>query len=323
MSHSDLTPLEPLIQGCLESLAQEWRQPEVEDPYWPKWDHGWWKLTLLWEMGLLERVPRQDLERFYDVVSEHYLPFFPLREEELPQGCDPYREILCHCALGTLLQIFTAAGLDPWVRWPWLARWLVDYALPDGGYNCDEAAYTGSQKSSVVSTLPMLEALLGLKVPESFEAQRQQLLAKGVEGLLRRKLLLSSQGQVIDPRWLTPIFPRFYEYDLLRGLKLVLEWAARFQQPLSVTDLAPAWERMEHVVAEEAWPQAWYLAQERSLTRGPEGWSFGAPVTLFPLLDAVTLEPKWGRLFLEPIWQRCQERYAGLSEHGLLGVSEL
>jgi hypothetical protein len=36
--------------------------------------------------------------------------------------------------------------------------WLRQYQLPDGGLNCDEAACVKSLKSSMVSTLPPLEA---------------------------------------------------------------------------------------------------------------------------------------------------------------------
>lgn len=94
------------------------------------------------------------------LLAGHYLPFFPLLESELPAGIDPYRQILCHCALGTAMQILQAGGRDPWQDWPWLGEWLSRYQLPDGGYNCDEAVYTQSQRSSLVSTLPVLEALL-------------------------------------------------------------------------------------------------------------------------------------------------------------------
>jgi hypothetical protein len=45
---------------------------------------------------------------------------------------------------------------------------------------------------------------------------------------------VSSQGceDFIDPEWLKPIFPRFFEYDVLRGMSYLVAWAERRQQPV-------------------------------------------------------------------------------------------
>jgi len=130
------------------------------DPYWPKWDSPWWRMTLLWELGLARLIPPPVVEAMVNAVDTHYLRLFPVREEELPPGCDPHRQVLCHCAAGTMMQVLYACGVDLDVRLPWMRPWLHQYQLPDGGLNCDEGAYVTSLKSSTVSTLPPLEAVL-------------------------------------------------------------------------------------------------------------------------------------------------------------------
>lgn len=315
----DISALEPLIAQTLQELNADFAQPGP-DPYWPKWNNRWWKITLLYEMGLVARIPLGLLEQFAEEIDSHYLHVFPLQESELPAGCNPYSQILCPCALGTLLQVFTAAGLPLWQRWPWLASWLERYLLPDGGYNCDEAAYTGSGKSSVVSTSPMLEALCQLPVPESFEPTRRQLVRQSQQSLLRRRLLLSSKQQVIEPRWEQPLFPRFYEYDLLRGLKAVAEAALLLAEPLQVAELEPVLVRLPDPESETASAglkaQSWYPATEMTLLPAPGDWQ-RQPVSSFALLDVVSQAP-WADHFCQRHWLQSVRLLQHLNSQKLL-----
>lgn len=46
----------------------------------------------------------------------------------------------------------------------------------------------------------------------------REALERGFRYLMAHRLARSIRtGEVIGPHWLTPIWPRFYEYDLLRG----------------------------------------------------------------------------------------------------------
>ena len=133
------------------------------DPYWPKWDSPWWHMTLLFEMGLADKIPDRALDAFQSVASKYYIEVFPLKEEEIPAGCDPTRHICCFCALGTAMQIFEARGLRSDEVFPWARSWFARYQIADGGFNCSEEVYLKeTPRASIVSTVPMLEALLKL-----------------------------------------------------------------------------------------------------------------------------------------------------------------
>jgi hypothetical protein len=88
-------------------------------------------------------------------LNNHYLPVFPVREEELPPGVDPLGQIACHCQLGEMEQVLTACGVNVTKQIPFLRSWYTRYQLPDGGLNCDESAYIKDHPvSSIVSILP-------------------------------------------------------------------------------------------------------------------------------------------------------------------------
>lgn len=195
------------------------------DPYWPKWHSPWWHMTLLYEMGLTKRIPIDAINLLIDSLNNHCLHFFPFTEEEVPEGFDPIRSVLCHCALGTAQRVLIDFGIDVEQKMPWIGKWFSRYQLGDGGFNCDESAYTKKGgKSSMISTIHMIESLLALG---SLNEDQITCLDKCVEYVLRRKLLysISKGGQLMDPAWTELTFPRFYEYDVLRGLAAVLRTA--------------------------------------------------------------------------------------------------
>jgi hypothetical protein len=178
----------------------------ARDPYWPKWDSPWWHVLALREAGQPELVPREVLVELVEAATRHYLPFFPRPPEVLPPGKDARTDVICFCALGSLL-----CAADRVATIPWADDFIVRYQLPDGGWNCDE-------DSRVVSTVPVLEYLLtrpGL----------MPVLERGMTYLLERGPFRSKRtGAVIDEAWLRPSLPRFYQYDVLRGLRLVARW---------------------------------------------------------------------------------------------------
>ncbi|MGE3724807.1 MAG: hypothetical protein AB7I41_04600 [Candidatus Sericytochromatia bacterium] len=318
MQLSQIPPFPSKLQIALQTLLSELEAPwpTFADPYWPKWDHLWWKLTFLLETGQIQKLSPGVFARFAELLAGHYLPFFPLIESELPVGIDPYRHILCHCALGTAMQILQAGGRDPWQDWPWLAEWLSRYQLPDGGYNCDEAVYTHSHRSSVVSSLPVLEALLQKPVLSSAE---QNSLRQGAESLLKRRLFQSSQGKVIDPLWLQPLFPRFYNYDLLRALHFVCSWALTCREPLTQEALTPALNTLRNQVKSTGLQaQTWYPALEKTLrpVSNTGEWERGQASDLFPLLAAFISE-NHAQVYIQQEWQEIEAMIQHLQKMGL------
>jgi hypothetical protein len=210
------------------------------DPYWPKWDSPWWRMTLLWEMGMADLIPRDLARSLGDAVNTHYLHFFPIRENDLPAGKDPYRHIICHCAAGTILQVINAVDPSYITPMQWLRDYLLLYQLPDGGLNCDESVYTNdAPKSSIVSTLPPLEAILRTS-DGTFSEKELNFLDAGARYLIRHRLVRKSSGEFMDASWLRLCFPRFYHYDILRGLSFLIEYSEKLNRSLPGEVIAEA-----------------------------------------------------------------------------------
>ena len=150
---------------------------------------------------------------------------------------------------------------------PWAHDFIVKYHLPDGGWNCDEK----SSVSSIVSTVPVLEWLVdqsGLGV----------VFDRGMTYLVERGLFRSKRtGAVIDEAWLEPSMPRFYEYDVLRGLRLV----KRSGLPLPRAAL-------ERLQASNV--RCWPLSEQARASDGV--------ASSFPLLDALS-RPEVARPLIE------------------------
>lgn len=193
------------------------------DPYWPKWNSPWWHILLLYEIGEIKSVPQPVMDSLVNAINRHYLKFFPLYENEIPAGKDPYRNIACHCQLGCAYQFLNTYYDDIDSLIPWIVPWFLKYQLPDGGLNCDEAAYTNSQKSSIVSTLPPLEAIL-MRAEKGLTEEEKDFLDKGAKYLIKHRLAYKTNGTIMDESFFQLQFPRFYSYDILRGLTFLVNW---------------------------------------------------------------------------------------------------
>ena len=236
------------LDGSLDYLASDEAQESIrQDPYWPKWNSPWWHMTLLWELGEAARIPERAVDGIVEALNMHYLHLFPIRETEMPPDKDPYRHVACHCALGTMYRVLAARGVDVDGRIPHLRPWFLRYQLTDGGLNCDEAVYTKDKPhSSIVSTLPPLEAIL-FDTDRSRTPEEDAFLDRGAAYLLKRKLFrsVSGGGKIIDESWLEPCFPRFYHYDVLRGLRFVTAWADKREKPLPRESVKEAIDAVE------------------------------------------------------------------------------
>ena len=215
------------LKNSIEYLSSPEALASIQrDPYWPKWDTPWWHMLLMHELGESDQIPQLAIDKMISVIQSHYLKTFPLTIEEIPEGTDPRRQIACHCALGSIYQVLFAR--DPHIdqKLPWIRPWFLKYQMGDGGLNCDEAAYTKSpSKSSIVSTLPCLEAIFFCRNGDLNSAEHD-FVNKGAHYLLRQKLFRKlSNGEVIDKNWLEIRFPRFYEYDFLRGYFFLAKWS--------------------------------------------------------------------------------------------------
>lgn len=289
----EMTDVKVAIEKSLEYLGSPEAVKSIErDPYWPKWNTPWWHMSLLKEMGLAQRIPSVAVQALMRVLKDHYLPIFPIRAEEIPEGTDPYRRIACICAVGNIYQVLFAAGVNVDKELPWMRPWFLKYQLPDGGLNCDERAYTKDvPKSSLLSTICCLEAILFCRDRELTGAE-VDFLNKGAEYLLRQRLFRRvSTGEVIDADWLEVRFPRFYDYDYLRGYYFLAKWKEHsgFVIPDSLT------KEVQDLISKQMTPQGlkllrYNLIDKKSYNPTDGGtWAWGS-VSEFALMQAVSFE---------------------------------
>ncbi len=262
------------------------------DPYWPKWDSPWWHMSLLHEMDLVKDIPEAAVSRMVTALKSHYLPVFPINEDEVPQGTDPFRQIACLCSVGNMYQVLFACGVNVDRELPWMREWFLRYQLPDGGLNCDERAYAKpTPKSSIVTTVSCLEAVLFCRSRELTQ-EEVRFLDKGANYLLRQKLFRkASTGEVIDKNWLEIRFPRCYEYDFLRGFYFLAKWREQsgFTIPDELTD------EVEELVSRQMTDKGielkrYNLFDQRSYNPGTDGsWSWGQASEI-DLMKAVSFD---------------------------------
>ncbi|MBD7971049.1 prenyltransferase/squalene oxidase repeat-containing protein [Paenibacillus gallinarum] len=243
-----------------------------------KWDGAWWHMAALYEMGEVKRIPHSAIERAKKLLKNQVWRTFIITPEDHPTSdSDKMKMDCCHCELAVYYMILMGYGCDLDKELPWIREWLLEHQLPDGGLNCDPEAYTHSRKSSIVSTLPPLEAILW-HTNREFTEQEAHFLDEGARYLIEHRLVCSKQdGSVIDMEWLKPCFPRFFEYDILRGMSFLAEWSRRRNKPLPVELFSEGLERLNTSKAEKGLR----IGRQVFDPQGPWGGY------TFPLLEAV------------------------------------
>ena len=264
------------------------------DAYWPKWHSPWWHMLLLHELGETHRIPGRVVTAMAAAL-DGLLHIFPVRPDEAP-GANPQRDLACHCALGTMVPLLAACGVDIDRALPWVEPWFVRYQMADGGLNCDETAYavTTECPSSMVATVPALEAMLGR--PAS-PAQRA-FVDRAAHFLIERALVRGSptvhnaDERTHAPAWTELAFPRFYFYDVLRGLTALSRWAELTAQPLPAAAIAPVVASLSARFPDgvvRIGRQAQTRHTSTVLPTADRSPSPRGPTTSFPLLDAVSV----------------------------------
>lgn len=200
-----------------------------------KWDGAWWHMAVLYEMGEVKQIPESAIARAKYLLQAQTWPIFIIYPEDCPiSESDKMKMDCCHCELAIYYMILMAYGCDVDKEMPWIRKWFLQHQQSDGGLNCDPEAYIHSNKSSIVSTLPPLEAILWY-TNRDFTEQEAIFLDEGARYLIEHRLVCSKQtGHIIDAEWLKPCFPRFFEYDILRGMSFLAVWSRRRDKPLPV-----------------------------------------------------------------------------------------
>lgn len=244
-----------------------------------KWTGAWWHMAVLVEMGLMDRVPQSALVCALEQLKVNTVPYFIYQELEYEGD----KMTCCHCELATFAIILDACGIDVDTELPWIRSWLLKAQLPDGGLNCESEAYAHSHKSSLVSTLPPLEFVLH-HTHRPFTPEEVQFLASGASYLVEHRLVRSIRTrEILNSSWLKPCFPRFFEYDILRGLHFLAAWSQNFGTLIPSELIAESVELMRPYIK----------SGTVSIGRLVYGVEYDWPEPTFELLDSVS---KLGRV---------------------------
>ncbi len=311
---ADLSP----VSATVKYLASPEAVQSIEaNLYWPKWNSPWWHLATLFEMGLSHLIPPGVASRLAVALREQNLPLF--FQAELPHDRDPKTDTPCPCSLGNIYQILTAAGVDLDVMVPWARPWLLRYQMPEGGFSCDEDAYQAApQASSMVGTIAPLEAILNC-THRPFTAAEARFLDRGAQCLIQRELRLgcdvpfNAEERLDEADWLKPCFPRFYLYDVLRGLRFLLQWSETRKLRLpaqSVVEVVAALCQQSTDGQIRIGRRAYEGIGTRMLS--PAGvWQRQPEASHFPLLDQIS-QPGTSSPYLTRQWRQCRAQLVRL-----------
>lgn len=315
-SNPDVTVTLDLSAEVAASLAYLSSPEALEsldrDPYWPKWNSPWWHMLALHEMGLSEQIPAVAVEAMGNALKRFPVKFFPLDRSEVAPGWDIVFDSMCHCGIASMYAVLSACGMAVDRELGWMRAWLTRYQMADGGMSCDPEAYlvTGECPSSMVGTVALFEALLLHEA--DLTPNERWVLDRGASFLLGRQLCLgSASGHNAEEResaqgWWLPAFPRFYYYDVLRGLHDLLRWAKARGRRLP-------WPRLAQVVTNLARlaPDGWMpvgrdaLRDARTRFRGPDGNWTRKTASRFRLLESLG-RPGEPCPFLTRQWTDCK-----------------
>ena len=233
LPHPQLSRTDAMERGIAASVAYVGSDAALEaiarDPYWPKWDTPWWHMLLLHEVGETRQIPARTADAMAAGL-DRLLHLFAIHPGDAPEGYDSHRDVSCHCALGCMVPLLAECGVDVDRALPWVRPWFVRYQMADGGLTCDDSAYlvTDECPSSMVGTVPSIEAMLLARDPS---AEERGFLERAARFLIDRALVRGSATvhnaaeREAATGWRLPCFPRFYHYDVLRGLAALVRWA--------------------------------------------------------------------------------------------------
>ncbi len=183
-------------------------------PY-AKWGGAHWRLVSLADLGVEAGTP--GLGAAYETVLTWLLA--PGHVKGVPVIAGRARR--CGSQEGNALIVGTWLGRAGDPRVSELARNLVRWQWPDGGWNCDvrpEASH-----SSFHETRPPLVGLARY-ARETGDSDARAASARAAEFLLRHRVVFSERtGELVHPSVGKLHYPPYWHYDLLAGLRAVVE----------------------------------------------------------------------------------------------------
>lgn len=190
-------------------------------PY-KKWSGAHWRLVSLVELA----IPSD--HRAVRAAAETVLDW--LAGDGHRRGIRVIDGLVRRCASqeGNALAVCSRLGLAADPRVVLLARSLVEWQWPDGGWNCDLRA--SGRRSSFHESLPAMWGLHEYWLATG-ERWARRAADRTAELFLDHNLFRSLQtGEPIDPSWLKPHYPAYWHYDVPQAL-LILSRMGKLADP--------------------------------------------------------------------------------------------
>jgi hypothetical protein len=246
--------------------------PSDGHPY-KKWTGAHWRLVSLVELAAPPGEPRML------AAAESVLAWLTSKGRARNLAVVDGLARRCASQEGNALAVCCRIGLADDERVERIARSLVEWQWPDGGWNCDRRA-SGRRSSFHESLIPMW-GLHEYAVATGAEWARSA-AGRAAELFLEHGLFRSlSTGDVIDKQWLALRYPPYWHYDILQAL-LVLGRLGRLDDPRAGEALDLVRERRR---ADGCWwPEGYWWRPAGSKT-APEvvDWGRGGPNELLTL----------------------------------------
>jgi hypothetical protein len=179
-----------------------------------KWNGAHWVLALLADLG-------------YPTSDESLIPlreqvYWWLLSDGHTRGVKVINGRARRCASqeGNALYAMLTLGLADG-RTDELARRLIQWQWPDGGWNCDKHP-KASNSSFMESLIPMRGLVLHATLTGN--TQSREAAERAADIFLKRNLFKrQSDGSVITEKFTTLHYPCYWHYDILFGLKVMAE----------------------------------------------------------------------------------------------------
>jgi hypothetical protein len=178
-----------------------------------KWGGAHWRLVSLVELAVPPEEPRalRAVEPVLDWLTGDG------HRRRIPTINGLVRR--CGSQEGNALAVCCRLGLAEDPRVELLARSLIEWQWPDGGWNCDKRA-TG-RRSSFNESLPPMWGLHEYALATGDEGARGA-ARRTAELLLEHRLFRSLRtGEVIHPEWLVAHYPPYWHYECPQALLIL------------------------------------------------------------------------------------------------------
>lgn len=124
------------------------------------------------------------------------------------------------CQIGNALYYINKLGFND-NRADNLAEWLIDWQWEDGGWNCDRKPK--AKKSSFLSTVLAMRGLNEYNKNKK-DSHIKDALNRAAHILVERELFKRlTDNSIIDSHFLQLFYPTYYHYNILFGLKVLVE----------------------------------------------------------------------------------------------------